>query len=80
MRRIDGTEPACKVNLVASPALYWPRLVKQSNSKWFAHTNRLLPIFSGTLPSNMNSIHFALVSSEAGRLCTDLSGSVQPTT
>ena len=66
LRQIDGTNHPSKVNLAESPVLYWPRLVKRSDSKWFVHTNRFLPILTGILPSNMKSIHFAIVSSEAG--------------
>src|SRR4029434_4711990 len=33
LRRIYGTDPPFNINLPASPALYWPRLIKRSNSK-----------------------------------------------
>ena len=71
--RLQG-ESCCQSSVILA------QIGKQSNSKWLAHTNRLLPILSGTLQLNMNSIHFTLVSSEAGRLCTDLCWFVQPTT
>src|SRR4029434_6887769 len=57
LRRIDGTDPPFNINLPASPALYWPRLTKQSNSKLLAHTNRYLPTLAGRLLSYMKSIH-----------------------
>ena len=60
--------------------LTWPRLAKESDSKWLAHSNRVLPVVAGTLPSNIKSIHLALVSSEAGVLCKDACCSVQPNT
>ncbi|CAB1461037.1 unnamed protein product [Pleuronectes platessa] len=34
LRRKDGTDPSFNNNLFENPALYWPRLIKQSDSKW----------------------------------------------
>lgn len=59
-------------NFAASLVLYWPRLLKQSNKKWLAHTKRFLPPVVGTLPSKINSFHLAHLSSEAWGQCSTL--------
>jgi len=81
LRRRVGTEPSSRHSLAESPALYWPRLVKQWGRKWWAHTSSFPPtVVAGGLRSKIKSIHSALLSPEAGRRWRETCCSVHPTT
>ena len=44
-----GTDSCARVSVEAKPALYRPLLLKLSDVKWLAHTNKLTRTAAGTL-------------------------------
>ena len=80
LTRTVGIDPSFRNNLIASPAWYWPWLLKQSGVKWLAQTTTLLLSEAGTFPWKIKFSHFALISSLVWRRCREIWVSVHPTT
>lgn len=73
------SDPSFRNYFGTVPEFNWPRFY-QSHTKCLAHTERVLPPVVVALPSKINSIHLAHLSSEAGGRFEDECCSVQPTT